>query len=97
MMSVIRNGEILIDFAIHKNIIINSTLFPHVNIHNGIWVSPDELTCNQIDHVLIEKRGATSILDVTAGNVASCGFDHFLEHEKFRCRISRQRHQGKQN
>lgn len=54
----------LIDFAVSKNMTISSTYFPHRVIHKMMWTSPDGLTTNQIDHVLIEKRGANSILDM---------------------------------
>lgn len=81
------NGLRLIDFASGKNMRISSTYFPHKNIHKGTWMSPDHRTTNQIDHILIENRGASSILDVRSFRGACCGTDHFLVKIRFRARI----------
>jgi hypothetical protein len=45
----------VVNFAALKNLIVKSTTFPHRNIHKHTWTS-DGVTCNQIDHVLIDKR-----------------------------------------
>jgi hypothetical protein len=58
------NGQRVIDFAVSKSMIIASTCFPHKEIHKITWTSPDGNTSNQIDHVLIETRRASNILDV---------------------------------
>jgi endonuclease/exonuclease/phosphatase family metal-dependent hydrolase len=44
-----------VNFATSKNLIIKST-FPHRDIHKHTWTSPDGVTHNQIDHVMIDKR-----------------------------------------
>jgi hypothetical protein len=60
-----RNDEVrAVNFATSKNLIVKSTTFPHLNIHKHIWTSPDGATHNQIDHVLIDKRQHSNILDV---------------------------------
>jgi hypothetical protein len=58
------NGERLVDFAGSKNMVINSTCYIHPDIHKQTWLSPDGLTANQTDHLLIDKRFSSSILDV---------------------------------
>jgi endonuclease/exonuclease/phosphatase family metal-dependent hydrolase len=45
----------VVNFATSKNLIVKSTTFPHRDIHNHTWTSPDGVTHNQIDHVLIDK------------------------------------------
>lgn len=51
------NGQLLIDFAKEKGMIIKSTYFQRKEIYKGTWISPDGTYTNQIDHVLIEKKG----------------------------------------
>jgi endonuclease/exonuclease/phosphatase family metal-dependent hydrolase len=49
-------GVRVVNFATSKNLIVKSTTFPHRDIHKHTWTSPDEVTHNQIDHVLIDKN-----------------------------------------
>ena len=58
------NGVRIVNFVTSKNLVVKSTIFPHRNIHNYTWTSPDEKTHNKIDHILIERRRHSSILDV---------------------------------
>jgi hypothetical protein len=46
----------VVNFATSKNLIVKSTRFPHHDIHKHAWTSPNGVTHNQIDHVLIDKR-----------------------------------------
>jgi hypothetical protein len=48
------NGVRIVNVATSKNLIVKSTIFPHRDIHKHTWTSPDGVTHNQIDHVLIE-------------------------------------------
>ena len=82
------NGWRMIDFAITKNMAISSTLFQHKRIHKETWRSPDENTANQIDHVMIDSRHATDILDVKSCRGADCDSDHYMVKIKYRQRIS---------
>jgi hypothetical protein len=58
------NGVRVVNFATLKNLIVKSTAFPHHDICKHTWTSPDGVAHNQIDHVLIGKRGHSNILDV---------------------------------
>jgi hypothetical protein len=58
------NGVRVVNFATSKNLIVKSTTFPHRDIHKHTLTSPDGVTHNQIDHVLIDKRWHSNILDV---------------------------------
>jgi hypothetical protein len=44
----------IVKFATSKNSVVKSTMFPHQNIHNITWTSPDGQTQNQINHMLID-------------------------------------------
>jgi hypothetical protein len=59
------NGVRVVNFATSKNLTVKSTrtMFPHHNIHTFTWTSPDGKTHNQIEHILIDRRRHSSILD----------------------------------
>jgi L-fucose mutarotase/ribose pyranase (RbsD/FucU family) len=78
------NGQRLVDFAAAKNMVVSSTCFPHKEIHKQIWKSPDGKTSNQIDHILIDKRKASSMLDVKSCRGASSDCDHYLVRGRYR-------------
>jgi hypothetical protein len=62
-------------------------MFQHRNIHKFIWISSDGKTHNQIDHISIDRRWHSSILDVRSFRAADCDTDHYLVVAKFRERL----------
>ncbi|PSN35771.1 Craniofacial development protein 2 [Blattella germanica] len=81
------NGNRLADSAITNNLAVSSTLFPLKTIHKITWQSPDGVTRNQIDHVLIDSRHTRDISDVKTCRGADLDSDHFLIRIKFKPRI----------
>jgi endonuclease/exonuclease/phosphatase family metal-dependent hydrolase len=73
------NGDRVVNFATSKNRTVKRTTFPHRNIHKFTWTSPDGKTHNQIDHILIDRRRNSSILDVRSFRAADCDTDHYLK------------------
>jgi hypothetical protein len=67
--------------------VISSTYFPHKSIHKGTWRWRNGRICNQVDHILIDRRNALSMIDVRT----CCGVvgdsDHYLVKAVYRCRI----------
>lgn len=57
------NGERLADFCACNKLVTGGTLFQHKIIHIATWVSPDQTTVNQIDHICINKKVRRSLLD----------------------------------
>ena len=78
------NGVRLVNFATSKNLVVKSTMFPHRNILKYTWTSADGKTHNQIDHVLIDRRWRSSVLDVRSFRVNDCDTDHYLVIAKVR-------------
>jgi hypothetical protein len=72
------NGERLIDLATSKNMVISFIGLTHKCIHKRTWSVPDGETFNQINHILIDKHFATSILDVRSFHGANTDTDHYL-------------------
>jgi endonuclease/exonuclease/phosphatase family metal-dependent hydrolase len=78
------NGVRLVNFATSKTLRVKSTMFPHHNIHKYTWTSPDGRTENQIDHILVERRRHSNVLDVQSYRAADCDSDHYLLVAKVR-------------
>jgi hypothetical protein len=54
------------------------TMFPHHNSHKFTWTSPDGKMHNKIDHILIDRRRHSSILDVQSFRAVDCDTEHYL-------------------
>jgi hypothetical protein len=80
------NGVRVVNFVTSKNLIVNSTTFPHRNIHKHTLTSPDVVTHNQIDQ--IDKRRHSNMLDVRSFTGTVCDTDCYLVVAKLRERIS---------
>jgi len=63
-------------------------MFLHQNIHKYTWTSPDGKIHNQIDHVLIDRRWQTSVLDVRNFRGADFDTDHCLVIANVRERLA---------
>jgi hypothetical protein len=62
------------------------------NIHKFIWTSLDGKTHNQIDHILIDMRRHSSLLDVQLFKAADCDTYHCLVVAKVRERLAVSKH-----
>ena len=82
------NGEMLADFCSTNSLVIGGTIFSHRKYHKATWVSPDKLTENQIDHVMVRQRYRSSLQDVRVRRSADIGSDHHLVVTKIKMRLS---------
>ena len=87
------NGELLADFCACNELIIGGTLFPHRQCHKATWMSPDHLTENQIDHVVVRQRWKSSLEDVRVRRGADIGSDHHLVVAKLRIKLAAKKRQ----
>jgi hypothetical protein len=78
------NGVKIVNFATSRNLVVKSRVFAHRNIHKCTWASPDGKTHNQIDHILIDTRRHSSILNVRSFSDT----DHCLVVAKLRKRLA---------
>ena len=76
--SLYDNGEKFVNFCLNNNCVIGGTIFQHKEIHKLTWKSPDGLTVNQIDHVVIKNKWRRSLKDVHTCRGADAGSDHYL-------------------
>ncbi|XP_054086336.1 craniofacial development protein 2 isoform X1 [Zeugodacus cucurbitae] len=94
------NGLRLIDFAGVRNMVVCCTRFQHKKIHQATWLSPDRNTRNQIDHVVIDGRHVSCVLDVRTLRGPNIDSDHYLVAAKILTRLcaaknARQQTQGR--
>jgi hypothetical protein len=82
------SGVRVVNFATSKNLVVKSTMLPHRKIHKYTWTTPEGNTHKQIDHVLIDRRRHSSILDVRSFRGADCDTDHYLVVAKVRERLA---------
>ena len=84
------NGERLCEFCDMNELVITRTLFPHKNIHKATWVSPNRITMNQIDHILINERLKDSVKDTRVYRSANIGSGHYLVCITVKLRLTNQ-------
>ncbi|GIX69453.1 hypothetical protein CEXT_113421 [Caerostris extrusa] len=82
----IENGNRVLSFAASHNMVIGSTLLQHKYIHKITWRSPDDSIYNQIDHILIDSRHVSNLLDVRTFRRANADSDNFLVICKIRAK-----------
>jgi len=63
-------------------------MIQHRNIHKYIWTSHDGKTHNQIDHILLDRRWHSNVLEVRSFRGADCATDHYLLVAKVRERLA---------
>ena len=83
------NGELFADFCGLNGLVIGGTIFPHKEIHKTTWNSPDKRTKNQIDHITINSKWRTSLLDTRVLRGADIGSDHMLVVSRLRLKLRR--------
>jgi hypothetical protein len=81
------NGVRVVNFATSKNLVVKSTMFSHRSIHKYTWTSPDGKTHSESDHILIDRKRHSSILDVQSFRGADCDTEHCLVVAKIRERL----------
>jgi hypothetical protein len=82
------NGVRIIKFATSKNLFVKISMFPHRNIHKRTWTFPNGKTHNQMDHILMDRRWHSSIVDERSFRGAACDIGYYLVVAKVRERLA---------
>ena len=83
------NGERFVNACAINNIVIGGSVFTHKRIHKATWVSPDQVTENQIDHIGINKMFRRSLQDVRVKRGADVASDHHLVTARLKLKLRR--------
>ena len=84
------NGERFVNACAANNIVIGGSVFPHKRLHKATWVSPDQVTENQIDHIGINKMFCQrSLQDVRVKRGADVASDHHLVTARLKLKLRR--------
>jgi hypothetical protein len=81
-------GVKLVNCATFENLRVKSMMFPHCSIHKYTWMYPDGKTHNQIDHILVDRRRHSNVLDVRSFSEADCDSCHYLVVKKCKERLA---------
>jgi hypothetical protein len=81
------NGVKIVNFATSQNLVVKSTMLPHLNMCKYTWSSAGGKTHNQTCHILTDMRWLSSLLDVRSVRRADCDTDHYLVVAKVRERL----------
>ncbi|XP_041785921.1 uncharacterized protein LOC121601186 [Anopheles merus] len=80
------NGLRLVNFASSKHMTIRSTFFQHAPRFSYTWRLPQQ-TLSQIDHVLIDGKHFSNVIEVRIYRGANVDSDHFLVMVKLRQKL----------
>ena len=83
------NGERFVTECAANNIVIGGSVFPYRRIHKATWVSPDQVTENQIDHIGINKMLRRSLQDVRVKRGADVASDNHLITARLKLKLRR--------
>jgi hypothetical protein len=67
---------------------VRSTMFPHRIIHKYTWISSEGRMHTEIDHILIDSRLHSHVLDVRSFRGADGVIDHYLVFANIRERLA---------
>ena len=54
----------MVNFALGRELAVMETWYQPKDINKVTWRSPDDKICNQVDHILVDRRHCTNVCDV---------------------------------
>lgn len=82
------NGLRLVNFAAARGMAICSTFFARKRIRKHTWRHPSGESVSQIDHVLVDGRHFSDVMDVRSYRGPNIDSDHYLVVSRIRARLS---------
>ena len=82
------NGKRLIHFAASRSMVIGTALFQHKDIHKITWRTPDGHSFSQTDHLLIDLRHSSHLMNVRSHRCTNVDSDNFHIVSLMQARIS---------
>src|SRR2546425_789332 len=83
------NGERVVNFCKRHKLFATNTWFQQRKSAQHTWISPDKVTKNQIDFVLVDKRFRNGIQNSKSMPGADCDSDHNPVVVKMKIRLQR--------
>jgi len=74
-------------FSMGNGFSYDGNVVPYKDFHMVTWWSPDKEVCNQVDHMLVDRRHCTNVGDVRNMRGAETESDHFLVRAKIILKI----------
>ncbi|KAK2722816.1 hypothetical protein QYM36_003119 [Artemia franciscana] len=84
-----KNGELLIDFVLSNDLVIDGSLFQYLDIHQYSWTSSNGVTRNPIDHFLVSRKWCTSLMYVRSHRGTNVASGHNLMIAKFKVKLKK--------
>jgi hypothetical protein len=88
------NRTHLINYAVYQHMVTEETLFQYRKNNKRTWHEPDVKIVNQTDHVMIDQRHRSNILDVRSYRVANADSYHYLVIAQLSCCIAQRNNQN---
>ena len=83
------NGKRMVNVALGVALAVTGTWYQHKDIDKVTWRSTDNKMCNQMVHILIDRKHDMNVCDVRSIRGGAIEWDHFLVRAKIRLEIKR--------
>jgi exonuclease III len=80
-------GDLLEEFCLANDLVVTNTTFQQHWRRLYTWISPGDRCHNQIDYIMIGKRGRSCVLSAKTRPSADCGSDHQLLVARIKIRL----------
>ena len=87
------NGQRLLEFCAEHRLCVTNTIFNHKIEHKATWISPNGMTRNLIDYIIVNRARRSTVLDTRVFRGCKVPSDHKLVVSKIRVKLKAQQKQ----